>query len=81
MKGEHLYQDSTAQQVTLKLHRSHEPCSDTKYLGCAIVTNEEAFLFTDGRYYLQAEKQLDKSAAYDQFYDRRNNICFSGTGR
>ncbi|KIM78225.1 hypothetical protein PILCRDRAFT_98456 [Piloderma croceum F 1598] len=29
--------------------------------GCAIVTNKEAFLFTDGRYYLQAEKQLDKN--------------------
>jgi hypothetical protein len=26
------------------------------------VTNKEAFLFTDGRYYLQAEKQLDKLA-------------------
>jgi Xaa-Pro aminopeptidase len=29
--------------------------------GCAIVTNKEAFLFTDGRYFLQAEKQLDKN--------------------
>ncbi|KAJ7584253.1 putative Xaa-Pro aminopeptidase P [Mycena floridula] len=29
--------------------------------GCAIVTAKEALLFTDGRYYLQAEKQLDKN--------------------
>ncbi|KAJ2936840.1 hypothetical protein H1R20_g241, partial [Candolleomyces eurysporus] len=27
--------------------------------GCAVVTLEKAFLFTDGRYFLQAEKQLD----------------------
>lgn len=27
--------------------------------GCAIVTSTEAFLFTDGRYFLQAEQQLD----------------------
>lgn len=29
--------------------------------GCAIVTEKEAFMFTDGRYFLQAEKQLDES--------------------
>ncbi|KAF8632157.1 hypothetical protein AX17_004898 [Amanita inopinata Kibby_2008] len=29
--------------------------------GCAIVTLTEAFLFTDGRYFLQAEKQLDQN--------------------
>ncbi|KAJ6470262.1 peptidase M24, structural domain-containing protein [Mycena vitilis] len=29
--------------------------------GCAIITNNQAFLFTDGRYYLQAEQQLDKN--------------------
>ncbi|KXN80946.1 putative Xaa-Pro aminopeptidase P [Leucoagaricus sp. SymC.cos] len=29
--------------------------------GCAIVTLTEAFLFTDGRYFLQAEKQLDSN--------------------
>ncbi|KAG5651634.1 hypothetical protein H0H81_007977 [Sphagnurus paluster] len=28
---------------------------------CAVVTLKEAFLFTDGRYFLQAEKQLDKN--------------------
>jgi Xaa-Pro aminopeptidase len=28
-------------------------------VGCAIVTLTEAFLFTDGRYFLQAEQQLD----------------------
>ncbi|KAJ7249434.1 putative Xaa-Pro aminopeptidase P [Mycena rebaudengoi] len=29
--------------------------------GCAIVTSKEAFLFTDGRYFLQAEQQLDNN--------------------
>jgi hypothetical protein len=29
--------------------------------GCAIVTPQDAFLFTDGRYFLQAGQQLDKS--------------------
>ncbi|KAJ6608223.1 putative Xaa-Pro aminopeptidase P [Mycena sp. CBHHK59/15] len=29
--------------------------------GCAIVTTKEAFLFTDGRYFLQAEQQLDEN--------------------
>lgn len=29
-------------------------------IGCAIVTTDKAFLFTDGRYFLQAEKQLDE---------------------
>ncbi|KAF9788041.1 Creatinase/aminopeptidase [Thelephora terrestris] len=27
--------------------------------GCAVVTKEHAYLFTDGRYFLQAEQQLD----------------------
>jgi hypothetical protein len=31
-------------------------------VGCAVVTLTDAFLFTDGRYFLQAEKQLDQSA-------------------
>jgi len=34
--------------------------------GCAVITLTEAFLFTDGRYFLQAEKQLD---SYGLFYD------------
>ncbi|KAF9236072.1 peptidase M24, structural domain-containing protein [Melanogaster broomeanus] len=29
--------------------------------GCAIVTLKDAFLFTDGRYFLQAEQQLDRN--------------------
>ncbi|KAL4254344.1 putative Xaa-Pro aminopeptidase P [Abortiporus biennis] len=29
--------------------------------GCAVVTLKDAFLFTDGRYFLQAEKQLDNN--------------------
>jgi Xaa-Pro aminopeptidase len=28
--------------------------------GCAIITLNKAFLFTDGRYFLQAEQQLDE---------------------
>lgn len=28
--------------------------------GTAVVTPQGAFLFTDGRYFLQAEKQLDQ---------------------
>lgn len=28
--------------------------------GCAVVTLDAAYLFTDGRYFLQAEKQLDQ---------------------
>ena len=52
---------STAQQVSPdfsladKNHLSHRFT-----LGCAIVTLDEACLFADGRYFLQAEKQLDK---------------------
>jgi len=29
-------------------------------IGCAIVTLDKAYLFTDGRYFLQAGKQLDE---------------------
>lgn len=29
-------------------------------VGCAVVTLKNAFLFTDGRYFLQAEQQLDE---------------------
>ncbi|KAJ7245380.1 Creatinase/aminopeptidase [Mycena haematopus] len=29
--------------------------------GCAVITANQAFLFTDGRYFLQAEQQLDKN--------------------
>lgn len=28
--------------------------------GCAVITDKNAFLFTDGRYFLQAEKELDQ---------------------
>jgi hypothetical protein len=28
--------------------------------GCAVITHNEARLWTDGRYWLQAEKQLDE---------------------
>jgi hypothetical protein len=33
--------------------------------GCAVVTHTDAFMFTDGRYFLQAEQQLDKLATVD----------------
>ncbi|KAF9494779.1 Creatinase/aminopeptidase [Pleurotus eryngii] len=29
--------------------------------GCSVITTKEAFLFTDGRYFLQAEQQLDQN--------------------
>ncbi|KAF8605627.1 Creatinase/aminopeptidase [Ceratobasidium sp. AG-I] len=29
--------------------------------GCAIITHKQAYLFTDGRYFLQAEQQLDNN--------------------
>ena len=29
--------------------------------GTAVITNKDAALFTDGRYFLQAERQLDKN--------------------
>jgi hypothetical protein len=31
--------------------------------GCAVITLDNAYLFTDGRYFLQAGKQLDQLAA------------------
>ncbi|KAI5120596.1 hypothetical protein M0805_008073 [Coniferiporia weirii] len=31
--------------------------------GCAVVTDKDAYLFTDGRYFLQASQQLDKNWA------------------
>jgi hypothetical protein len=65
MKGELLYPDSMAQQARMIFQLSYGPYSNIKPPGCAIVTNKEAFLFTDGRYFLQAEKQLDKLAAGD----------------
>lgn len=33
-------------------------------LGCAVVTLKDAYLFTDGRYFLQAEKQLDQCVLF-----------------
>lgn len=33
-------------------------------LGVAVVTLKDAFLFTDGRYFLQAEKQLDSCVSF-----------------
>lgn len=41
------------------------------YQGCAVVTLQDAFLFTDGRYFLHAEQQLDK---YVSDYTRRMEL-------
>jgi hypothetical protein len=38
--------------------------TELSILGCAIVMKDEALLFTDGRYFLQAESQLDKLVAF-----------------
>lgn len=35
--------------------------------GCAVVTVDAAYLFTDGRYFIQAEKQLDKLRTVPHF--------------
>lgn len=32
-----------------------------RYQGCAIVTQDTAAMFTDGRYFLQASQELDQS--------------------
>lgn len=31
------------------------------YIGTAVITNNEALLWTDGRYFAQAEKELDST--------------------
>lgn len=38
-------------------------------LGCAVVTMDNALLFTDGRYFLQAEKQLDELTSFVCFVE------------
>lgn len=46
--------------------------------GCAIVTPEDAYLFTDGRYFLQASKQLDKYVLYSNVVnDESSNLCMT----
>jgi hypothetical protein len=51
-------------QVSARSRRKSIPHQSYKiWAGCAIVTLDEARLFTDGRYFLQAEKQLDKLSA------------------
>jgi len=47
--------------LLVRLFRSYR-ISAYLLVGCAIVTLDKAFLFTDGRYFLQAEKQLDQLA-------------------
>lgn len=49
-------------------------------LGCAVVTLDKAFLFTDGRYFLQAGKQLDELAHW--VYNKAMVSDYgAGTGR
>ena len=50
--------------------------------GCAIVTPQDAYLFTDGRYFLQASKQLDQYVPCCMLCDINSMIlCISvGTG-
>jgi hypothetical protein len=55
----HSFQVSMVQLV----RRSHDlslTTSDMRVIGCAIITLRDAFLFTDGRYFLQASQQLDR---------------------
>jgi len=47
--------------------------------GCAIITLDKAFLFTDGRYFLQAEKQLDEYVSVCLLLSGTN--AFAGIGR
>lgn len=58
MNAAPIFQVSMAQQVDLLFE------TDSPWVliitGCAVVTLTGAFLFTDGRYFLQAEKQLDQ---------------------
>lgn len=57
---EHGYLGSQVPQVTIKKTLEHT-YKRLIYLniGCAIVTKKDAALFTDGRYFLQACKELD----------------------
>ena len=56
---EHSFRVSTAQQVRATVD-AIQLCAQWIVLGSAIVTLDKAFLFTDGRYFLQAENQLDE---------------------
>lgn len=61
-RGVRLFPDSMDQPVRLFflfcVCPSVEPSCPLE--GCAVVTLQHALLFTDGRYFLQAEQQLDK---------------------
>jgi hypothetical protein len=48
--------------------------------GCAVITLDRAYLFTDGRYYLQAEKQLDESVPPNSFTTSRDHHLPLETG-
>ena len=55
---EHSSRDSVDPQVLLF---SHTPLYSSQLgVGCVVVTKEHAYLFTDGRYFLQAGQQLDE---------------------
>ena len=49
--------------TSARSHIACHPCADaSRGAGLALVTLDNAYLFTDGRYFLQAEQQLDKCA-------------------
>jgi hypothetical protein len=56
------------------------PLKAENVLGCAVVTYDNAYLFTDGRYFLQAEQQLDRSDI-DCFSQYSELTLSKGTGR
>jgi hypothetical protein len=55
----HSFQVSMVQLVR-RCHDLSLTISDVRVIGCAIITLRDAFLFTDGRYFLQASEQLDR---------------------
>ncbi|RCH93560.1 hypothetical protein CU097_005660 [Rhizopus azygosporus] len=55
-------EDAHQSEYTAQCDNRREWLSDfTGSAGCAVVTQSEALLFTDGRYFLQANKQLDST--------------------
>lgn len=60
---------SQMKHFTLKLFSAHDHQQNKifdynliySFVGTAVVTESKAALWTDGRYYLQAEKQLDSN--------------------
>lgn len=47
--------------LLVRLNLSILSLSFSLSIGCAIITKEKAFMFTDGRYFLQAGQQMDEN--------------------